>query len=49
MSRDVILFVFGIVIVSYNDNISPYSVPMLKNVDQNNSEYRHFFYAVVLK
>ena len=49
MSRDVILFVFSIVIVSYNDNISPYSVPMLKNVDQNNSEYRHLFYAVVLK
>ena len=42
MSRDIILFVFSIVIVSYNNNISPHSVRMLKNADQNNSEHRHF-------
>lgn len=48
MSRDVILFVFSIVIVSYNDNISPYSVPMLKNVDQNNSEYGHVSGSAIL-
>ena len=36
-------------IVSEMFRISPYSVRMRENADQNNSEYGHFSHSVVLK
>ena len=39
--------VFSCIQSEYGDirNISPYSVQMWENTNQNNSEYRHFLYS----
>ena len=46
--------VFGVLLVRINEygeifRISPYSVRMWENPDQQNSEYRHFSRSVLLK
>ena len=38
--------VFGVILVCIFPHISPYSVQMRENVDQNNSEYGHFSRSV---